>query len=373
MFEITNEDRSGARIGRLHTAHDTVETPCFLPVATQGTVKTLRFSEVRGMGYNTVISNAFVLYLRPGVEVIKKAGGLHDFINWKGSIFTDSGGFQMLNPDFMDSIKDDGVVFRSPFDRSKHLFTPELCIQIQNELGSDVAMTLDSLLPHGSNRRAQEISVKRTTMWAKRCKEAHRNESQMLFAITQGGTYEDLRKKSAAELIEIGFDGYGIGGLSIGESKDVMLSILKDQTEILPKDKPRYLMGVGSPAELLEAISCGVDIFDSTFPTRNARHNDAYTFSGEMNLSRGRFREDTSPIEMGCGCYTCKNHTRAYIHHLLRNHEATGLSLMTIHNLFFIKRLLGKTKEAIGENRLPQFKEEIIDNLSSGKSRFYED
>ncbi|MFQ5801031.1 MAG: tRNA-guanine transglycosylase, partial [Candidatus Hydrothermarchaeales archaeon] len=186
-------------------------------------------------------------------------------------------------------------------------------------------------------------------------------------AITQGGTYKDLRKKSASELVDLEFDGYGIGGLSIGEPKDVMLSVLKDQTEMLPVNKPRYLMGVGSPAELLEAISCGVDIFDSTFPTRNARHNEAYTFSGEMNLSRGIFREDSSSIEAGCGCYTCKNHTRAYIHHLLRNHEATGLSLMTIHNLYFIQRLLRNTKDAIRKNKFPQFKEEMLKTLNSGE------
>ncbi|MFQ5801186.1 MAG: tRNA-guanine transglycosylase, partial [Candidatus Hydrothermarchaeales archaeon] len=198
MFEIVHEDESEARIGKLRTPHGVVKTPCFLPVATQGTVKTLSFNEVEDMGYQAIISNAFVLYLRPGIELIKKAGGLHEFINWKKAIFTDSGGFQMLNPDFMDSVKDDGVVFRSPFDRSRHLFTPEMCIQVQNELGSDVAMVLDALVPYGSDRKVQETSVERTTAWARKCKEAHKNESQLLFAITQGGTYKDLRKKSAS-------------------------------------------------------------------------------------------------------------------------------------------------------------------------------
>ncbi|RMF91799.1 MAG: tRNA guanosine(34) transglycosylase Tgt [Methanobacteriota archaeon] len=357
MFEVVCEDKGGARVGRLHTAHGVVETPFFMPVATQGSVKTLRFRDVEGLGFRAIISNALVLYLRPGVEVIEGSGGLHGFTGWRHAIFTDSGGFQMLNPDFIEDVKDEGVLFRSPFDRSRHIFTPEKAVEVQNRLGSDVAMTLDALIPYGSEREAHELSVERTTQWARRCKEAHKNPHQLLFAITQGGVYDDLRERSARELVEIGFDGYGVGGLSIGEPKDEMHRVLRKQTGILPPDKPRYLMGVGSPAELLEAISAGVDIFDSTFPTRNARHNDAYTFTGEMNLSRGRFKEDRSPIEPGCGCYTCRSHSRAYIHHLLRNHEPAGLSLMTLHNLHFIQRLLEGAKEAIREGRLSEYKE----------------
>lgn len=364
MFEISYEDETGARVGKLITVHGSVATPCFMPVATKGTVKTLTFENIEELNFQAIISNAFILYLRPGLDVLRKSGGLHNFLNWKRTIFTDSGGFQMLNPDFIVKRNEKGVIFRSPFDKSRHHLTPEKCVEIQNELGSDVAMVLDDLVPYGRDRKFQEIAVKRTLDWATRCKQAHKNRSQLLFAITQGGTYSDLRRNCAEGLIELDFDGYAIGGLSIGEPKEIMNNILTEQTCILPRDKPRYLMGVGSPAELLESISSGVDIFDSTFPTRNARHNDAYTFSGGMNLSRGKFKADFSPIEEDCGCYTCINHSRAYVHHLLRNHEVTGQSLMTIHNLFFIKRLLDLAVEAISDNRFSTFKENMVKTLS---------
>jgi queuine tRNA-ribosyltransferase len=345
-----------ARIGRLKTGHGSVETPCFLPVATQGSVKTLTFSDVEGLGFEALISNAFLLYLRPGESTIKKAGGLHGFMGWEKSIFTDSGGFQMLNPDFMIRSNDKGVVFKSPFDQSKHLLTPESCMDIQSGLGSDVAMVLDALAPYSSSKEEQELALKRNFAWAKRCKEAQSKCDQLLFAITQGGVYSDLRNKSASELISLDFDGYAIGGLSIGEPREVMLAILGEQASILPLEKPRYLMGVGSPVELLEAISLGIDIFDSTFPTRNARHNQAYTFKGDMNLSRGRFREDFAPIEDGCNCYACKNHSRAYVHHLLKSREATGKSLVTMHNLFFVQRLLETAKDKIKQRGFHEFK-----------------
>ncbi len=365
MFEVSYENEGGARTGVLETAHGRVETPLFMPVATQGTVKTLTFDRVEELGFEAVISNALVLYLRPGLERIEKAGGLHGFMGWQRTVFTDSGGFQMLNPDFIDKKSEKGVTFRSPFDGSRHLLTPERCIEIQNELGSDVAMVLDTLIPFGSDNTMQEKAVETTSKWARRCKDAHKNDKQLLFAITQGGIFPGLRMRSAKELVGMGFDGYAIGGLSIGEPKDVMHQILKEQTALLPSDKPRYLMGVGSPAELLQSISAGVDIFDSTFPTRNARHNDAYTFTGEMNLSRGRYRDDTGPIEEGCRCYACLHHSRAYVHHLLRNHEVSGQSLMTIHNLFFIQRLLKDVKEAIKEGRFNEFRTEALRRLKS--------
>jgi queuine tRNA-ribosyltransferase len=364
MFEISYEDKTGARVGKLNTAHGSIETPCFMPVATQGTIKTLRFDTISDLDYKAIISNAFILYLRPGLKVLRKCGGLHNFINWNDAIFTDSGGFQMLNPDFIEQRNEVGVVFRSPFDNSRHHITPEKCIEIQNEIGSDVVMVLDDLVPYKSNRKSQETAVMRTIDWAIRCKRAHNSSKQLLFAITQGGTYSDLRLKCAEGLIKLDFDGYAIGGLSIGEPKDVMQSILAEQIKVLPPDKPRYLMGVGSPTELLESISKGVDVFDSTFPTRNARHNDAYTFNGDMNISRGKFKDDLSPIEDDCKCYTCINHTRAYVHHLLRNHEVTGQSLMTIHNLFFIKRLFDSIIEAIKDNRFSALKEDLVRRLN---------
>jgi queuine tRNA-ribosyltransferase len=240
-------------------------------------------------------------------------------------------------------------------------------MEIQNQLNSDVAMTLDALIPFSDDLNSQQSAVKTTTSWARRCKGAHRNSSQLLFAITQGGVFKDLRKRSADELIGLDFDGYGIGGLSIGESKETMAEIIKWQTKVLPKNKPRYLMGVGSPIELLNSIMFGVDFFDSTFPTRNARHNEAYTFAGSLNISRGKFKSDFLPIEEGCECYTCKNHTRAYIHHLQRNHETTGLYLMTTHNLFFINRLINEAKKAIKENRYPEFRKDVLKGFSTDK------
>ncbi|GBE18195.1 queuine tRNA-ribosyltransferase [archaeon BMS3Abin16] len=365
MFEVTHVDPSGARIGQLHTASGVVETPAFMPVATNGSVKTLSFDTVAGLGFEALISNAFVLYLRPGLEVIEAAGGLHKFMGWDKTVFTDSGGFQMLSPEFLGKTSEKGVLFRSPIDRSRHMLTPEACIDIQNRLGSDVAMVLDDLVPFGSDRDALSAAASRTTRWAGRCKEANRSDGQLLFAITQGGTDLALRRRSAEALVDIGFDGYAIGGLSIGEPKDVMSQILREQARVLPEDRPRYLMGLGSPTEIIDAITSGMDIFDSTFPTRNARHNGAYTFKGYLNISRGGFKNDTAPIEDSCKCYACKNHSRAYIHHLLRSREQTGKSLMTIHNLYFMQRLMALTKEAIREERLLEFKEEVSGQISS--------
>lgn len=360
MFRLDNKDPSGARAGRLKTAHGEVKTPFYMPVATKGTVKTLLHDDVISMGYESLISNAFVLFLRPGLDVIEGAGGLHKFMGWDRTIFTDSGGFQMLNPDFLHSTNDSAVTFKSPFDQSRHKMNPEKCIEIQNRLGSDVAMVIDALIPFGSAEKDHSLAVERTTEWARRCREAHEEPRQLLFAITQGGTNLELRKRSARALTELEFDGYAIGGLSIGEPKEVMHRIMSEQDRELPIEKPRYLMGLGSPIEMLEAIERGVDCFDSTFPTRNARHNDAYTFMGDFNISRGRFKRDHSPIEEGCPCYACKNHTRAYVHHLLRTHEVSGQALMTIHNLFFMKRLLNEARTAIMEDDYQGFKRDFI-------------
>jgi len=356
MFEVECQDSGGARVGVLSTSHGAVETPLFLPVATHGAVKTLTFPQLRELGYPAFISNAFVLYLKPGVKVIREAGGLHSFLGWSGVVFTDSGGYQMLNPEFMEGVGKKGVVFRSPFDRSRHVFTPELCMEVQNELGADVALTLDALVAHDQGLKEQEEAVRKTLEWAERCRKAHSNASQLLFAITQGGTDERLRKRCALKLVEMGFDGYAIGGLSIGEPKELMHQVLSEQVKLLPCEKPRYLMGVGSPLDMLRCIESGVDIFDSSFPTRNARHGLAYTFSGELQMDRGRFREDERPIENGCPCYTCRSHSRAYVHHLLKANEAAGKTLMTIHNLSFIARLLEAAKQAIREDRLSELK-----------------
>ncbi|MFQ5816226.1 MAG: tRNA guanosine(34) transglycosylase Tgt, partial [Candidatus Hydrothermarchaeaceae archaeon] len=289
MFELMDEDKE-ARNGRLRTAHGIVVTPAFMPVATKGSVKTLSSGELEEIGVDALICNAFLLYLRPGAEVVADAGGLHRFMDWDGTIFTDSGGFQMLRGDFLVGSGKRGIRFRSPFDNSKHIFTPEKCMGVQKLLGSDIAMVLDDIPPYGSDEKRMAESVVRTIDWARRCKEAHSNDSQLLFAIVQGGVHHRLREECATELVEIGFDGYGLGGLSIGESLEEMLMAIERSS--LPADKVRYLMGVGSPVEMLEAIERGVDLFDSAFPTRNARHNTVYAWEGKYDLSRAKYAKD---------------------------------------------------------------------------------
>ncbi len=354
-FELKHKDNS-ARAGRLHTAHGAVDTPCFMPVATNAGVKTLSPEELDDIGIQAVISNAFVLYLKPGVEVVKKAGGLHRFMNFDRTIFTDSGGFQMLKEDFLDAVSRKGIVFKSPYDDSRHIFTPEKCMDVQEMLGSDVAMVLDDCPPYGSGERRVVESVKRTADWALRCKEAHTSDKQMLFGIIQGGVYKRLREKNAQDITGLDFDGYGIGGLSIGEPRAVMFEMLGFSLSFIPEDRPRYFMGLGSPAELLESISMGVDIFDSAFPTRNARHNAVYTREGKYNITKGRFKDDFGKLEEGCNCYACRNFTRSYISHLMRVYETFGMRLVTIHNLHFITRLLKNAREAIKNNEFEEFK-----------------
>lgn len=354
MFKILHEDGS-ARVGKLYTAHGAVDTPAFLPVATKGSVKTLSSEELVETRTQALIANAFLLYLKPGIEVITEAGSLHEFMSWRRCIFTDSGGYQMLRQGFLLGVGRKGISFCSPFDDAKHLLTPEKCVEIQQSLGSDVAMVLDDCPPYGSSYEHVRDSLGRTLDWAGRCKKAHRS-NQKLFAIIQGGVFEDLRKESAEKLAELNFDGYGIGGLSIGERKKVMFETLKYTVPLIPEEKPRYLMGVGSPAELLESISLGIDIFDSAFPTRNARHNTVYTKSGKYNITKGRFAQDFSPLEEGCKCYACGNYSRAYVNHLLRVYETLGMRLVTIHNLHFIQNLMREARKAIASGEFEEFK-----------------
>lgn len=358
MFEIVDEDEN-ARAGKLRTAHGTVDTPCFMPVATKGGVKTLSSDELLNIGIEAIISNAFILYLKPGIDVIEKAAGLHRFMNWDRTLFTDSGGFQMLKKEFLFSVAEKGVTFRSPFDETRHMFTPEKCIEVQEALESDVAMVLDDCPPYGKDYDYIKGSIIRTTDWAKRSKMVHNHSNQQLFAIVQGGTFRDLREKSASSLVEMDFDGYGIGGLSIGEPKKKMFEVLKYTLPLLPKERPRYLMGVGSPGELLESISRGVDIFDSAFPTRNARHNTVYTMNGSYNITRGKYTKDFSTLEEGCNCHACQKYTRAYIRHLMVAYETLGMRLITIHNLHFLRELMRKARDAVMENRLSKFKNEF--------------
>lgn len=352
MFEIKSEDGE-ARAGVLRTPHGRVETPAFLPVATKGCVKTLGSGEVADTKTQALIANAFLLYLKPGVGVISRAGGLHAFMKWDKTIFTDSGGFQMLRESFLLGVSRRGISFRSPYDNSRHLFTPERCMEVQEELGSDVALTLDDLPAYGSSYQRVAEAVGRTVDWAKRCRKAREG---MLFAILQGGVYGELRRKCVEKLGGIEFEGYGIGGLSIGEPREATYRVIRGLLPLLPGDKPRYLMGVGSPLEVLRAINLGVDLFDSAFPTRNARHSTAYTSRGKVNLSRGRYGADFSPISEGCGCYACRNYSRAYISYLLRVRETLGMRLVTIHNLYYIQELLRQARTAIRKGEFQDFK-----------------
>jgi queuine tRNA-ribosyltransferase len=359
MYKVVDRDEgSGARLGLLRTAHGDMETPAFLPVATKATVKALSSEEIESAASSALIANAFHLYLDPGTELIETLGGLHRFMNWKGTIFTDSGGFQLIRQDFSLRVQEDGFLLKTKEGKSE-VFTPEKCAEVQMQLGSDVAMVLDDCPPFGKDEREILASVERTTRWARRFKDAHDRKDQLIFGIIQGGTYPEMRERSAVELVPMDFDGYGIGGLSIGEPKELMFSTIEKMVKFLPDEKPRYLMGLGSPLDMLVAISQGVDIFDSVFPTRYGRHGTAFGFNGKMNIEGKRFKSDDSPIEEGCGCIACKNYTRAYIRHLLKEKEMLGLRLMSIHNLFFTQDLMRRARESIRENTLGQLIEKI--------------
>jgi queuine tRNA-ribosyltransferase len=357
MFEIVSEDAdSSARFGKLYTEHGIVETPAFMPVATKGTVKTLTTTELHDMSTQAIITNAFHLYLRPGTDAIQDAGGLHKFMGWDKCIFTDSGGFQLIRKDFSLKSREKGVEIKSPVNGDVHLITPEICMKIQALLGSDVAMVLDDCPEFGVTRERVEESSRRTMEWAKKCKEAHDNEKQLLFGIIQGGTFHDLRKKNSESLTALDFDGYGIGGLSIGEPKELMYEVLEYTVPLILKNKPRYLMGVGSPADLLRSISFGIDIFDSAFPTRNARHKTAWTKKGSYDIDKLKFSKIFTPIEEDCKCYTCQHYTVAYIHHLFKESELLGMRLLSIHNLYLVQELMKNARKAIENNEFAEFR-----------------
>jgi queuine tRNA-ribosyltransferase len=370
MFEVVHQDTvSGARQGRLTTAHQVVDTPTFMPVATKATVKTLTPTEIRDMGTQAIISNAFHLYLGPGHELIKKAGGLHRFMGWDGAIFTDSGGFQILRKEFKFKLNNQGINYMNSRDGKRYMYTPELCMEIQGALGSDVAMVLDDCPPWGSNRDEIRDSVCRTVDWAQRSLDSRCNDKQMVFGILQGGTLPDMRVECANRLVEMEFDGYGIGGLSIGEPKDVMHETIRLNLPMIPEDKPRYLMGVGSPVELLDSIYLGVDIFDSAFPTRNARHQSAMTRHGQVDLRRASFKDDFRPIDEECECYTCRHFSRSYIYHLFKESEMLAMRLASIHNVHFLQDMMAGARTAISEDRFNEFRDRFkSEYLNSGST-----
>lgn len=362
-YKLIKEDpRSMARLGQITTPHSVIDTPCFMPVGTQATVKALSKEEIEATGAQIILGNTYHLWNQPGHKLIEKAGGLHKFMNWDRSILTDSGGFQVFSLAKLRDIKEEGVYFRHHKSGKPLFLSPEIAIEIQNSLGSDIMMSFDECPPYPSTREYMEKSVERTIRWAKRGLEAHKNkDTQGLFGIVQGGEFEDIRKHCAKELTELPFDGYSIGGLSVGELKSVQNYVLSYTTPCLPKDKPRYLMGVGSPGAILDGVERGVDMFDCVLPTRIARHSCAMTSRGRMILKNEEFKEDFRPIDEECDCYTCRNYTRAYIRHLVKAEEILAARLISIHNVQFLENLMKNIREAIKEDRFLEFKESFYE------------
>lgn len=363
-YELLHEcKQSGARRGIIHTPHGDIETPVFMPVGTQATVKSMTPEELKDIvKAKIILSNTYHLYLRPGNKLIQEAGGLHKFMNWDRAILTDSGGFQVFSLGALRTIKEEGVTFKSHLDGSQHFLSPEKVMEIENDLGADIMMAFDECCPYPSTYDYTKQSMERTTRWAKRCKEAHkRPEEQGLFGIIQGGFYEELRKKSAEDLIELDFPGYAIGGISVGEPKEEFLDILKYTAPLMPKDKPRYLMGVGTPDYLIEAAVAGIDMCDCVLPTRIARNGTAMTWNGKVVVRNATYERDWTPLDSECDCYTCKNYTRAYIRHLIKTNEILGVRLLSIHNLRFLTMLMQRVRIEIEQDNLLTFRQEFYE------------
>jgi len=356
QFNIIKKD-GNARLGQVHTERGIINTPAFMPVGTNATVKAMSTDEMHGLGTEILLSNTYHLYLRPGHEIVRAAGGLHKFMNWDGPILTDSGGFQVFSLAKLRKIKDNGVEFRSHIDGSLHFLTPELAMEIQGALGSDIAMVFDECTPYPAEKDYALNSLKLTTAWAKRCLEA-KNEGQALFGIVQGGMYKDLRKQSAEELIALDFDGYALGGLSVGEPKELMYEMLNHAVPLLPEEKPHYLMGIGDLMDVLEAVAAGTDMFDCVMPTRNARNGALFTSQGRISIKREEFKNDTGPLDPECGCPACRNYSRAYLRHLYMSREILSMRLNTMHNLHFFMEFFRKMREAIGKGEFEKFRKE---------------
>ena len=362
-YELVAEDRkTGARAGLLHTPHGVFKTPMFMPVGTQATVKTVTPEELEEMGSQIILSNTYHLFLRPGTELIHEAGELHRFMNWNKGILTDSGGFQVFSLGAMRKITEEGVYFRSFLDGSKQFLSPEISIRAQEDLGSDIAMAFDECIPYPADYEYARKSTERTTRWAKRCIKAHQRTDRGIFGIIQGGMYKDLRKQSAMEISSLPFDGVAVGGLSVGEPHDLMYDILEETTQWMPKGKARYLMGVGTPDCLVEGVARGVDMFDCVFPTRVARNGMAMIHTGRMNMKNKQYERDFHPIEESCGCYTCRNYTRAYIRHLYKSEELLVFRLVTIHNLYFLLQFMRDMREAIVQGNFSEFREHFMEH-----------
>lgn len=353
-----------ARLGRLKTAHGEIAAPFFMPVGTNATVKGMCSADLEQMGSQIVLSNTYHLYLRPGLDVIEKSGGLHGFMDWKGPILTDSGGYQVFSLSKLRKITEEGVRFQSHIDGSSHMFTPEKVMDIQKVLGSDLMMPLDVCAPYPCTRKEAERSVEKTSAWARRTLEYYRNngqEKQILFGIVQGSVYEDLRRRSAQEITGLGFGAYAIGGVSVGEPVTEMFHAIEQVEPFLPKDKPRYVMGIGMPDQIVKAVSCGIDMFDTCIPTRYGRHGSAFSRHGRFIITNVQYSCDQKPVDETCGCFVCRRYSKAYIRHLLRSNEILGLRLLSYHNVYFYIKLMQDIREALAEDRFESFLKSFLE------------
>ena len=366
IFEVqARSSESRARTGFLYTRRGVIETPVFMPVGTQGSVKSLSPEEVAGLGARIILANTYHLFLRPGHELVAKLGGLHHFMNWPRAILTDSGGYQVFSLGKFCRITEEGARFQSHLDGTEHLLTPELSMEIQAALGADIRMVLDTCLPYPCEYQEAERLTRLTTRWEARSKASWEKSSDgsLLFGIVQGGMYAELRRRSAQEIVEIGFDGYAVGGLSVGEPRDLMLEMLEVSVEALPRERPVYLMGVGTPEDILEAVWRGVDMFDCVLPTRNARRGTLFTSRGKLAIKQARFKEDERPLDPECDCYTCRHYSRAYLRHLFLAGELLSYRLNTIHNLHFYLKFMEEIRRAIREDRLGEFRREFYEKI----------
>jgi queuine tRNA-ribosyltransferase len=362
--KTTEEPANKARLGMIETKHSFIETPVFMPVGTQATVKGMLPKEISDLGFSIILCNAYHLFLRPGHQLISKAGGLHSFMGWNKSILTDSGGFQVFSLGKINKVTDEGVTFQSYIDGSSHFVGPKESMEIQVALGSDIAMAFDQCAPYPSSKCETQFAAERTLQWAKQCQSYHSSENQTLFGIIQGGVFPDIRKENAQKMVELNFAGYAIGGLSVGEPRPMMYQLLDVTVPILPIEKPRYLMGVGEPRSILEGVTRGIDMFDCVLPTRNGRNGCLFTHNGKISITNSKYKNDFSPIDSQCQCYACKNFSRAYLRHLYMANEMLAPILGTIHNLYFMNNLMQEIRKAISENRFNEFKRIFFDNFS---------